>query len=229
MSRRFLGQIIFLRHGQTDYTDVFPDLTKEGQAVIRDAAEKIKSMLFNDRNVVITASPAVRAKGSAAIVAEVLGYNGKKIIEEQITSCAAIKDKKRAIALFNEHFSKGGIDGLSLAYNTDPRYEDGEVIEPRSKVHQRFLKYLSKSVCHLLVCRTPLCIINVSHYEFLYYFVELVFNIDYQKEKPLGHGESIVISVFDVKQPDVVGIKVSFRNKKAEKRFNYKERTLLKI
>ena len=73
MARRFLGRAIFLRHGQTDYTDVFPDLTEEGAETITKAAESIKSII-DGQQITIISSPMVRAMGSACIVAKILRY-----------------------------------------------------------------------------------------------------------------------------------------------------------
>ena len=59
MARRFLGRVIFLRHGQTKYTGVFPDLTYEGTVTIKKSGDLIKPFLDGSSNVVIISSPMV--------------------------------------------------------------------------------------------------------------------------------------------------------------------------
>ena len=63
-------------------------------------------------------------------------------------------------------------------------------------------------------------------YETLYHFVENLFKLDYAKDEPLGHGEIIVISIFDINIENqyVVEIEVTFREKTIYKNFfDYKE------
>ena len=227
MARRFLGLVIFLRHGQTEYTDVFPDLTKEGIETIAKSAELLKPFLNYYQNVVIIASPMARAQGSAAVIAKVLGYKNKIRLEPTIQG-AIIKDRQEARALFYEHVSNGGIRALSVAYGTDPRYEDGKVIEPRSEVRKRFLGYLAKLVRRLFINpNLPLCLIHVSHYENIYHIVESLFNLDYQKDEPLGYGEIIVISIYDIGIENVVELEVTFREKTIRKKFfDYKDQEI---
>jgi len=213
MARRFLGLVIFLRHGQTDYTDVFPDLTEEGIKTIEASAELIRPFVENHQNVMIIASPMARAQGSAAVIAKVLGHKEKTRIEPNIQA-AMVKDRMRAKAIFYEHVNNGGMRALSVAYGTDPRYEDGEVIEPRSEVRKRFLGYFSKLVRRLFISpNLPLCLIHVSHYETIYHVVESLFKLNYQRDEPLGHGEIIVVSIYDIGIECVVELEVTFRGK----------------
>lgn len=227
MARRFLGLVIFLRHGQTEYTDVFPDLTEEGVKTIAKSAELLKPFLGHCQNVVIIASPMARAHGSAAVIAKILGYKDKIRLEPNIQS-AAIKDWLRAKALFHEHVSSGGMRALSVAYGTDPRYEDGQVIEPRSEVRKRFLGYFSRLVRRMFISPSlPLCLIHVSHYETIYHIVESLFNLDYQKDEPLGHGEIIALSIYDVGIENVVELEATFREKTVRKKFfDYKDKEI---
>lgn len=227
MARRFLGLVIFLRHGQTDYTDVFPDLTEEGIRTIEASARSIIHFIEGQRNVTIIASPKARALGSADVVARATGYEGK-IKKEPNIQAAMEKDRMRAKALFYEHVNNGGMRALSVAYGTDPRYEDGVVIEPRSEVRKRFLGYFAHMVRSLLVnIGQPPCLIHVSHYETLYHFVERLFKLDYQKDEPLGHGEIIVVSIYDIGIECVVELEVTFRGRTLNKKFfDYKAKEL---
>ena len=227
MARRFLGLVIFLRHGQTNYTDVFPDLTDEGVKTIARSAELLRPFLDYYQNVIIIASPMARAHGSAAVIAKVLGYKDKIRLEPNIQG-AVVKDRQEAKALFYEHVSNGGIRALSVAYGTDPRYEDGKVIEPRSEVRKRFLGYLSRLARRMFIAPSlPLCLIHVSHYETIYHIVESLFSLDYEKDEPLGHGEIIVILIYDIGISNVVELEVTFREKTIKKKFlDYKTKEI---
>lgn len=227
MARRFLGLVIFLRHGQTEYTDVFPDLTEEGIKTIAKSAELLKPFLEHYQNVVIIASPMARAHGSAAVIAKVLGYKDKIRLEPNIQG-AVVKDRQKAKALFYEHVSNGGTRALSIAYGKDPRYEDGKVIEPRSEVRKRFLGYFSRLVRRMFISQNlPACLIHISHYETIYHLVESLFNLDYRKDEPLGHGEIIVISIYDISASNIVELEVTFREKTINKKFlDYRDKEI---
>lgn len=227
MVRRFLGRVIFLRHGQTEYTDMFPDLTGQGIRTIKKSAGLIRSIIQAHQSVAIVASPMVRAQGSAAVLANELGYKGK-IREDPVVAAAIIKDKKRGKALFDEHVANGGMRALSISYGTDPRYEDGEVIEPRSAVRERFFSCFTKLIRQFLVNTGLLpCVVIISHYEFLYHFIESIFELNYKKDEPLGHGEIIEISFFDIGIENVVEIEVIFRKKTIIKNFDYAQKEII--
>ena len=100
MARRFLGRAIFLRHGQTEYTDVFPDLTNKGVETVTNSANSIECFLKGNSNVVIVTSPAARAQGSASIIAKIIGHRGK-IINEPAIRGAIVNNKQQTQPLFN--------------------------------------------------------------------------------------------------------------------------------
>lgn len=234
MARRFLGRVMLLCHGQSECTDVYPDITYSGVKTITNSANLIKSLLNNNSKVVIITSPMARARGSAAIIAKIIKYRG--IIKEAPSIQGAIvKNKKQGKAFFDEHVAKGGTKTLDLAYGADPRFEDPNIIEPKSKIRKRFFEYFTKMVKYLLENEQPSSSLNficVSHYETLYHFVENLFELDYTKDKPLGHGEIIAVSIFDtgIIDVDVVEIEVTFRKKTVgkigKKFFDYKEQKI---
>lgn len=226
MDRRFIGRAIFLRHGQTDYTETFPDLTEEGKQTIVSSANKMKYIVKTHRNIMIVSSSRSRALGSSFIIAEVLGYKGE-IKKEPNISLAAIRDKERFKAIIAEFEPQGGVAAVDLAYTHDPRYEDGEILEPRSEVRKRFYKYLAGLVRQLITCPLILCIIHVSHYEVLYHFVEFLFKLDYTRDQTLAHGEIIDVSFYDIGNNDMVEMDVKFRGKMLTGVvFNHKEEAI---
>lgn len=217
--RRLLAETFFVRHGHTKYTDSYPDLTEEGAKTIEKSAELLRPLISRYQNLTIIASPLARAQGSADIIADVLGYQGKIKTEPNIQG-AIVKDRQKSKAILLEHLANGGPRALAVAYGTDPRYEDGQVMEPRSEVRQRFLDYFAKMVGRLYVSlNLPVCLIHVSHYETIYHIVESLFNLDCKKDKPLTYGEIIEISIYDIEIENVVELVVTFRGKKITKKF----------
>ncbi len=73
----------------------------------------------------------------------------------------------------------------------------------------------------------PLSLLHVSHYETIYHIVESLFNLDYQKDEPLGHGEIIVISIYDIGIENIVELEITFRKKTIHKKFlDYKAKEI---
>ncbi|MBI1866424.1 MAG: histidine phosphatase family protein [Candidatus Staskawiczbacteria bacterium] len=102
MARRFLGRVILLRHGQSECTNVYPDITDEGMETITKSANSIKPLLGNNPNVVIITSPMARAKGSADIIAKTIGYSG--IIKE--APAIRIESISKIRKIFFEYFAR---------------------------------------------------------------------------------------------------------------------------
>ena len=228
MAKRFLGLAMFLRHGQTEYTEVFPDLTETGKNTIAKSANLIMPVVARFSKVKIVTSPKARAQGSAAVIARVIGFDRKEIKEEPKIQSAEIVDRMMGKAIFFEHTSNGGGRALSVAYGIDPRYEDSRIFEPRSKVKERFLEYFAHMIrADLLIAPTPPCLIHTSHYETLYHFVEDIFELDYETDEPLGHGEIIAVAVYDVGIENVVELEAAFRKKIKKANFDYKEKELI--
>ena len=217
-----------MRHGQTEYTDIYPDLTPEGIRTIKRAALIIQSIVNEHHKLTIATSPMARAMGSTSIIAEALNCGKEKIRKEPDISAAVVRDEKEARAILDEYMLKVGVEGLCLAYGADPRFEDGKAIEPRSAVRERFLKYFASLIRQFLVNTGLLpCVIIISHYEFLYHFVESIFELNYKKDNPLGHGEVIEVSFFDIGIGNVVEMEVTFRKRTIIKNFDYAQKEII--
>jgi broad specificity phosphatase PhoE len=211
-----IGTAVFLRHGQTDYTGIFPDLTPEGIETMRASAVAIKQFCNGHPGLLnIVSSPTVRAMGSSSILAKELDFKDA-VREAPLLRAAQIFDKEKAAALFREHFSNGGMRSICIKYDTDPRFEDGKFIEPRSRVRKRFFKYLGMLSREFMALTSPMFVVHVSHHEVLYSLVQEVFQLDYQRDEPLGHGEVIMVSFHHILCSDVVELQISFRGKKID-------------
>lgn len=207
-----LGKLVFLRHGQTAYTDIFPDLTGDGIVTAKEAAKRIKPVIDGLHPVMIS-SPRPRARGTGHFIKIALGHRGEILIDDRIRA-ADVYDKKAGWAIYQEHV-KGGSDHLSIMYSRDPRYDDSAICEPRWSVKKRFYEYLEFALKIYLKNRKigrGCCLIHTTHYEFLYHFVETLFALDYTKDRPLLHGEIIVLTVFATDKRDIFAIQVEFRD-----------------
>lgn len=228
MKRKPIGRAAFLRHGETDYTNVFPDLTDAGKRTILKSGRELKAIrdgLPGEITVAVASSPAVRAMGSAFGISNVFGFAGKIVEIIPLLGPVELRDEIKAKALFFEFAANGGMKGLCVSYGTDPRCEDGLFIEPRSEVQKRLYKYLGMLVQDMLVFgQENRFVIHVSHYEVLYHLVENVFWLDYEYDLPLGYGEVILVHFYDAGYPDAVEMDIEFRGKMAKQIiFSHKE------
>jgi broad specificity phosphatase PhoE len=209
--QRLIGRAVFLRHGETEYTDVFPDLTEEGQLTIIKSAKKIeKVFLAQNDGLMLCCSPAKRSGASAILIGKHLKFEGF-IGDNTLLSPVEVRDKEKAKEIFDEFILSGGHRALSVGYATDERFEDPAVFEPRSQVKKRFYRFLKSLAKSMLKWDQRYFVICVSHYEVLYHFVESVFQLDYKKQDPLTFGEPIYISFYKDPKRKNFGLSVEFR------------------
>jgi broad specificity phosphatase PhoE len=96
-------QIIFLRHGRTSYSGIYPDITEEGREQLIQAAKKFRPFFSHQsftKKIFIT-SPAVRAKGSGDILAKELQFE-EEIFEEELLSDMHVFNWSKAKKIFND-------------------------------------------------------------------------------------------------------------------------------
>lgn len=206
-----LGRLIYLRHGQTAYTEIPPDLTGDGIVTIREAAKLIRPRI-NGFLPTIVSSPKPRAIGTATVIKATLNHRGEIVIDDRIRE-AVVYDREAGKAIYDEHIVHGS-DHLSIMYSQDPRYDDPRILEPRWSVKNRFYGYLEFALkIHLKnrIIGMGRCLIHATHYEFLYHFVETVFQLDYNKDRPLLHGELVTLDIYATNEENIFAIQVEFR------------------
>ena len=207
--KHLLCRAIFLRHGQSNYTEVFPDITEEGKRVIKESAKAIKEKWrqWGCPSLRLLSSPKARALGSATIIKEVLEYS------DEIQACSAIsclecRCIEKAKEIFEGYKSAG--HSLEADYPHNPLFEDGRIFEPRSTIQKRFFVFLEDFFRQSKDIKTFSLFIFVSHYEVLYNFIESIFRNYIDKGGVLSYGELIIVSLYDN------FIEVEFRKQKAE-------------
>lgn len=206
-------EILCLRHGKTNYTGIFPDLTPDGEAEVRQVAKDsvlpwVQKHNIDLRELYIASSPAPRAHGTAAVVAEVIKHQGSLIPRIEIGSLVW-RDYKRAFAACNGLSGKGYIN-----YETEPVFADPTIFETPSEVRTRWYAFLSRYISdafHLNRRHTIL----VSHYEVLCNLVHDLFGVVASEETALRHVEPIFLSVSLCDPTGLVLISGTFRGKEA--------------
>ena len=245
---RFIGRITVLRHGQTRYTNQFPDLTELGTETIERSAEQIAFGLDPEEEISMYSSDQARTQGTASIIKERIGYPGEVRIQRSI-GMNRLKDPVAAQEIFDQiiaeegasEFEKGAVPAVDYAYTHDPRFEDSEIFEPRSDIEKRFFRNLEytirgfeivadktdeeKESLHL---KRP-HLIATTHFELLHSFVQRVFNLDYPKDSTLKHGELVEIYVYDhpASGDGLINLIVRFRGEERTVVFDRKQRTLI--
>lgn len=159
-------RIAFMRHAESTYSSVYPDITEAGIRQLEQTANELRSFLSVPHRII--ASPAVRAQGSAHILVQAMGF-ASEIITEPLLSDMAYADWPSAKHIFEECRKECG--GVENVYDMDDRFEDASIFEPRSSVRGRFYAFLEALTKDLRQAADPQRILIVSHFEILNHFV----------------------------------------------------------
>jgi len=222
----------FLRHGETEYLenktsaedkllmkDDYPnDLTAEGETNVRISAERIAQKINPEKDIVIFwSSPAWRAQGS------------EKIIREEFEKCgiSILKDSSISLMKDLEHYDKAFMVNLwediiqegkspDLVYAHDPKFQEkNDKFETQPEVKKRaeavfnYIRYLAE---HLDLKGKRLCIVGVSHFEFLNPVIEDIFETKIEKGEQIKRGEEVVFDFdYNTNTKDMT-ISADFRN-----------------
>jgi|GEM_PF-1691177 broad specificity phosphatase PhoE len=199
-------KIVLLRHGQTDYTDQFPDITSEGKRSLEQAAELISEFAKGLR-VKFYSSPKVRTLGSAACLMEVFGLCDVDLIRAPHISACEMRCREEVMALVNRCVSPTNPQAVEEAYWTDERFNDPRIIEPRMQIRERFYEFLDRLIHVGLVNAVPSCYVVLSHVEVLGHLVQDVQAlIDADINPVIPHATPIFLTVLqeDVRSPVLI-------------------------
>ena len=234
-----LGKITIMRHGDTEYTNQYPDLTPKGIERIREKGKYLKTKIDPEKeNVFYETSPSARAKGTMSLILEELDQKDAEVRILKIMRSAEQRDPEKAKAMITEVDWRADIGAWDRFFATDNRFENSpDIWQPRSELERRFyqgLEYVIRSflkyhknqkegkIPHLLA---------VSHFEFLNHFIVKVFNLDLKKDNLLGFAEAVEMEVRELTpdKPDKISIKVSFRGQHKDIIFNRENYSLIII
>lgn len=235
---KIIGRVSIMRHGETEYTEEYPDLTELGKEQIAESARKIKEEVGPNEDVLIASSPATRARGSADIIKRELGVEAENRILKSIRPIK-IKDLEEGRETFAEFWGPGGLRREDLPkwdkfYATDPRFENRpKVQEPRSTAEKRSLRGLDYLIGFMSRYRASHPdriprLVAVSHFEFLNHLVRKPFSLDKDNIDELKFGEPIEITLLKSKENDAevgkIPMLITFRGQTKRFIFDRKKR-----
>ncbi len=211
--------VFFMRHGQTKYLEnsvankndliingkAPSDLTPEGEKEVKISAERIANKIDKDKDtVVFWGSPAWRAQGSEQIIREELEKRGITIHKDstiKLMKDLEVYDKEYTVKFWDEVRDSG--KSTDLVYARDPllqgkndKFETQPEVKKRAEQVIGHIKYLAE---HLDLKDKRLCIIGVSHFEFLNPIMEDIFDHKIEDDRGIKKGEELIIN-FDFDQ-----------------------------
>ncbi len=222
----FVCRTIFLRHGNSEYTEVYPDLTTEGRNIVLKSGEMIKKQIDGwNGDVNIVTSPTIRAIASANIIKNSLNGTCNSCIEvDRRIRAMEVIDKKKSDDFFENlpkeyREFKNGARKIDREYNSNPIWERGDIFEKRSDIQERFVWYLRDFVKSNRR-EMPPCVIHISHLEVLWSLFDEFYAPNYEHEQPFSFGEFFILDFYGTERPDLFSVKTWFRGREASGMFN---------
>ena len=212
-------RILCVRHGKTNYTGVYPDLTVEGTKHIQDTTnESVQKWIAAHRiglnKLGVMSSPAPRARGTAGVITSAIN----PLLP--ITNCIGIdamkwRDHERCLAACRGFAGKGYIN-----YETESVFADPELFETPAEIRARWYAFLAWYIRAAMNKELPRMVIFVSHYEVLSNITRDLFEVVPSEETALRHGETIALSVYPSSNKKHVYLSGAFRNQEADAIFD---------
>ncbi len=233
---KILGKITLIRHGHTEYTGTYPDLTELGKEQAAQSSTKLKKGIdLEKEDLFLFSSPAVRTKGTADIIKTILGYTKEVRVSKGLKG--ALKGSTEdAIKLMEEligqNFSETDIKQWDRAYARDDAFEERvDIWIPRSQMEKRFfrgLEYVIRAFEKYEKEKRKIPhFVGVSHFEFLNGVVQKVFQGGEEEMDTFNLAEAVEIVLLE-KSGDrrFVPLLITFRNETKEVVFDRETRTL---
>lgn len=221
-------QLLCIRHGKTNYTDVFPDLTNEGMEHVRSVANTeipkwIDTYSIPRDGLIVVSSPAPRAHGTASVIMEELGHTSPIILKDELGPTKWEDVERCKIAL-------RGFSGVGyINYETEPVFADPELFETPGEVRARFYTFLAHYINIAFDAPQPLHGILVSHYESLCNITRDVFGIVASEKTALQYVEPIALSIALTNDSRYVYIAGTFRERKSHSLFDLVEQRMIPL
>jgi broad specificity phosphatase PhoE len=208
-----VGQITLFRHGDTTYTNQYPDLTDEGKLKLEAAGKSLKERVNEgSEDLIFLHSPSTRAKASMAHLLH--GMERTSGVEEgDVEEIARSFSPLRSVEKLNAEESQRMVDEHMAGMSDDEKYEgfdrvyalhdDFEISphwEARSKVEARANRLLRQTIAMLVknhsedTAKTP-HIVAISHFETLNNLAVNIFGLDVEKDPLYARGEEMTFEV----------------------------------
>lgn len=199
------NEIIAIRHGESTYTGIKPDLTENGLAQIRETAHQLEEMLKSFDSVIFISSPTPRAMGSAETFLQELG-----LVEAAVRVCRAV----RTVDIYDEEkFLQYMAQNSTAIYGdlwlkSDDLRLDTEFCEGRQSINQRALRFLyhyAQALERLAEKNQKnIALVTFTHFEVAVNFLQGLYSsspeLTLSEDIPaVGNGETIRIEIIDAK------------------------------
>lgn len=229
--KSILAHITFSRHGETRYTDQYPDITEDAVQRAQDKGGMIATKKGAPERIIH--SPAVRAKGTADAIHMGVGVKDEQtainVHQSRQIRPSDIPDHQKANALFTS-MSKEEV--ARQHHIDDGIFADGSVMEtPESKRVRlyRSLEYLIRSLTTKKDDKksTAPHIVVVSHYELVSILLGDVFGDLkelFGRYNVPSFGEHIDVILFRTDDPNIVTVEIDFDGKTARRDFDRSKR-----
>lgn len=235
-----VGRITLFRHGDTEYTNQYPDLTDTGKWKLETAGKSLKERVDEDaEDLIFLHSPSIRAKASMAHLLhgmEKTEGTEESDVEEIARSFTPLRSVKRlnheaSQEMITEHVAAATDEGdeyevFDRAYALHDDFENSPHWEARSKVEARANRLLRQTIAMLVRNhvedseKTP-HIVAVSHFETLNNLAVKIFGLDVQTEPLYARGEQMTFEVKgNSKDKSKVLINCGFRGEQKTVEFN---------
>jgi|GEM_PF-2524912 len=215
-----IGRITVYRHGDTHYTQQYPDLTDEGQRKLTEAGRALKDEVDEEQeDLIFLHSPTVRAKASMAYLLhgmEKIAGPEEKDVEELARPVRGLSSAKTLNPegvqetlrkyMDLDALTPEALEAFDRVYAVHDEFETSPHWEPRSRVERRSGKLLRQALLKLVKNhpeegseKTP-HIVAVSHFETLNHLAAKIFDLDLQKDPLYARGEKMSFEVLTNRQ-----------------------------
>ena len=236
---RKIGKITLFRHGDTTYTNQYPDLTDDGKFKLKSAGKSLKERVDEDsEDLLFLHSPSIRAKASMAHLLHGMEKTdgvAEVDVEEVARSFSPLRsveklDADEAQKLIEKHMENIPVENqyeeFDRVYALHDDFENSPHWEPRSKVESRTRRLLRQAIAMLVrndsedISKTP-HIVAISHFETLNNLAVQIFGLDVEKDPLYARGEEMTLEVLrNAKNTGKVLLTCGFRDQHKSAWFN---------
>lgn len=247
---QLVGKLTLVRHGDTEYTNQYPDLTDEGKWKLVRTGRSLKEIIDEKtEDVLFVHSPSVRAKASMAFLLKGMGKIEGTSEADVATVARPVNalrsvgfiDREKAMELVAQHM---GTDTPTLKHNREfdriyalhDDFETSPHWEARSRVMRRGSRILQQAITMLVNNYTvperdkTAHIVAVSHFEVLNDLAVKIHGLDMENDPLFARGERIAIAIkTDGDDMEKVLLAATFRGKEAHAWFSLKTGEISRI
>jgi broad specificity phosphatase PhoE len=217
-----LAELIVIRHGQTKYTEQFPDLTPEGIAQVQETALSLGDYVAQFKQIFSVSSPAQRALGTSYYFLETIGIDASTY-PLKILKPFGIKN----FTQYLEFDKRNSTPIYGQMWLTHPDLEkENDLIECRERVFRRSRIALERGIHYVAMkareTQQDTLLVASTHFElaavpFAALYPELN-RFPIERELAPNNGEALIIGV-DINRPERLTLNgrnrishVTFRN-----------------